>query len=133
MHINPHHLDLSKYSIYIIDDNIDVKTLQLLKCIKENINVIIFTDNKGKNNLNNNFINDFKNDTNINIVLKKNNNRFHDRYIILDFNTEKFMIYHCGASSKDSGNRINTITELLEKEVYIDLINEVLNNEKLII
>ena len=124
---------LAKYSIYIIDDYIDIKTLQLLKCIKENINVIIFTDNKGKNNLNNNFINDFKNDTSINISLKKNNNRFHDRYIILDFNTKNYMIYHCGASSKDSGNRINTITELLEKEVYIDLINEVLNNEELII
>ena len=41
-------------SIYIIDDYIDVKTLQLLKCIKENINVIIITDNKGKNNLNKN-------------------------------------------------------------------------------
>ena len=86
---------LAKYSIYIIDDYIDVKTLQLLKCIKENINVIIFTDNKGKNNLNNNFITDFKNDTNINIILKKNNNRFHDRYIILDFNTDNYMIYHC--------------------------------------
>ena len=61
---------LAKYSIYITDDYIDVKTLQLLKCIKENINVIIFTDNKGKNNLNKNFINDFKNDTNINITLK---------------------------------------------------------------
>ena len=123
---------LAKYSIYIIDDYIDVKTLQLLKCIKENINVIIFTDNKGKNNLNNNFINDFKNDTNINITLKKNNNRFHDRYVILDFNTDNYMIYHCGASSKDSGNKINTITNVLEKEVYIDLIYEILNNDELI-
>lgn len=123
---------LAKYSIYMIDDYIDVKTLQLLKCIKENINVIIFTDNKGKNNLNNNFINDFKNDTSINIILKKNNNRFHDRYIILDFNTENYMIYHCGASSKDSGNKINTITKVLEKEVYIVLINEILNNDELI-
>ena len=123
---------LAKYSIYMIDDYIDVKTLQLLKCIKENINVIIFTDNKGKNNLNNNFITDFKNDTNINITLKKNNNRFHDRYIILDFNTENYMIYHCGASSKDSGNKINTITKVLEKEVYIVLINEILNNDELI-
>jgi len=42
------------------------------------------------------------------------------------------MIYHCGASSKDSGNRINTITNVLEKEVYIDLINEILNNDELI-
>lgn len=123
---------LAKYSIYIIDDYIDVKTLQLLKCIKENINVIIFTDNKGKNNLNNNFITDFKNDTNINITLKKNNNRFHDRYVILDFNTDIYMIYHCGASSKDSGNKINTITKILEKEVYTDLINEIINNDELI-
>ena len=123
---------LAKYSIYIIDDYVDVKTLQLLKCIKENINVFIFTDNKGKNTLNNNFINDFKNDTNINITLKKNNNRFHDRYIVLDFNTDNYMIYHCGASSKDSGNYINTITEVLEKEVYIGLINEILNNDELI-
>ena len=119
--------------IIIIDDYIDIKTLQLLKCIKENINVIIFTDNKGKNNLNNNFINDFKNDTNINITLKKNNNRFHDRYVIIDFNTDNYMIYHCGASSKESGNKINTITNVLEKEVYIDLINEILNNDELII
>ena len=124
---------LAKDSVYIIDDYIDVKTLQLLKCIKENINVIIITDNKGKNNLNSNFINDFKNDTNINITLKKNNNRFHDRYIILDFNTDNYMIYHCGASSKDSGNKINTITKVLEKEVYIELINEILNNDELII
>jgi hypothetical protein len=43
------------------------------------------------------------------------------------------MIYHCGASSKDSGNYINTITEVLEKEVYIGLINEILNNDELII
>ena len=124
---------LAKDSVYIIDDYIDVKTLQLLKCIKENINVIIITDNKGKNNLNSNFINDFKNDTNINITLKKNNNRFHDRYIILDFNTDNYMIFHCGASSKDSGNKINTITKVLEKEVYIELINEILNNDELII
>ena len=124
---------LAKDSIYIVDDYIDVKTLQLLKCIKENINVIIITDNKGKNNLNSNFINDFKNDTNINISLKKNNKRFHDRYIILDFNTDNYMIYHCGASSKDSGNRINTITKIFEKEVYIGLINETLNNNELII
>ena len=123
---------LAKYSIYIIDDYIDIKTLQLLKCIKENINVIILTDNKCKNNLNNNFINDFKNDTNINITLKKNNNRFHDRYVIIDFNTDNYMIYHCGASSKDSGNKINTITKILEKEVYIDLINEIINNDELI-
>ena len=57
---------------------------------------------------------------------------FHDRYIILDFNTDNYMIYHSGASSKDAGNKINTITKVLEKEVYIDLINVILNNDELI-
>ncbi len=124
---------LAKTSIYIIDDYIDVKTLQLLKCCDSNIRIIIFTDNKGRNNLNINYINDFKNDTGFNIILKKNNNRFHDRYIVIDYNTDNYMIYHCGASSKDSGNKINSITKVLEKEVYIDLINEILNNDELII
>lgn len=36
-------------------------------------------------------------------------------------------------SSKDSGNKINTITKVLEKEVYIDLINQILNNDELMI
>ena len=123
---------LANKSIYIIDDYIDIKTLQLLKCSKDNIDIIIFSDNKGKNNLNNNFINDFKNDTNINIVLKKNNNRFHDRYIIIDFNTNNEMIYHSGASIKDAGKRITTINKIEEKEVYKNLINDILNNKDLV-
>ncbi len=124
---------LANSSIYIIDDYISVKTLQLLKCCKNNIKIIIFSDNKGKNNLNNNFINDFKNDTGFNIELKKNNNKFHDRYIIIDFNTDNYTIYHCGASSKDSGNKINTIMRIDDKDNYISLIKQILNSESLLI
>ena len=47
---------LAKKSIYIIDDYIDVKTLQLLKVCKENIEIIIFSDNKAKNNITTYFI-----------------------------------------------------------------------------
>ena len=124
---------LAKTSIYVIDDYIDVKTLQLLKCCNDNINITIITDNKGRNNLNSNYINDFKNDTNFNIIFKENNDKFHDRYIAIDFNTNNYLLYHCGASSKDSGNKINTIHILQEKDVYISLINEVLNNKNLVI
>ena len=124
---------LAKTSIYVIDDYIDVKTLQLLKCCNDNINITIITDNKGRNNLNSNFINDFKNETNFNIILKENNDKFHDRYIAIDFNTNNYLLYHCGASSKDSGNKINTIHILQEKDVYISLINEALNNKNLVI
>ena len=120
-------------SIYIIDDYIDIKTLQLLKCINNDIEVTIFSDNKSRNNLNENFINDFINDTGINIKLKKNNDKFHDRYIIVDYNTENECIYHSGASSKDAGKRITTILKIEENNLYRNIILEILNNEELIV
>ena len=120
-------------SIYIIDDYIDIKTLQLLKCINNDIEVTIFSDNKSRNNLNENFINDFINDTGINIKLKKNNDKFHDRYIIVDFDTENECIYHSGASSKDAGKRITTILKIEENNLYKNIVLEILNNEELIV
>lgn len=122
---------LANKTIYIIDDYIDIKTLQLLKSAKDNIDIILFSDNKARNNINRNFINDFITDTGFNIQFKKNNNRFHDRYIIIDFNTEKEIIFHCGASSKDAEKRITTITKIEEKKLYQELIKEILNNEAL--
>ena len=44
----------------------------------------------------------------------------------IDFNTDDYKIYHCGASSKDSGKSVNTIIEIKEKELYIPLIEKVL-------
>ena len=123
---------IANKSIYIIDDYIDIKTLQLLKSVKGDIEIMIFSDNKSRNNLNSNFINDFINDTGFNIWFKKNNNRFHDRYIIIDFDTESETIFHCGASSKDAGKRITTITRIEEQNLYKDLIKEILNNDDLI-
>lgn len=124
---------LANKTIYIIDDYIDVKTLQLLKSAKENIEIIILSDNKSRNNLNHNFINDFINDTGFNIQFKKNNNRFHDRYIIIDFDTENEIIFHCGASSKDAGKRITTITKIEEQYIYKELVKDILNNENLVL
>ena len=122
---------LANKTIYIIDDYIDVKTLQLLKSAKENIGIIIFSDNKSRNNLNSNFINDFINDTGFNIQFKKNNNRFHDRYIIIDFDTKNEIIFHCGASSKDAGKRITTITKIEEQQIYKELVKDIINNENI--
>ena len=122
---------LAKYSIYVIDDYISVKTLQLLKICNDNINIIVITDNKAKNNLNSDFINDFKNDTKLNISFKKNNDLFHDRYVVIDYNKDSEILYHCGHSSKDSGNSVCTIDRIEEKDVYRGLINRALNNEEL--
>ena len=77
------------------------------------------------------YINDFKIDTNFNLIIKKNDNRFHDRYIVIDYKTDNESIYHCGASSKDAGKKITTITKIEEKELYKSLIDEILNNDNL--
>jgi len=116
---------LAKYSLIIIDNYIDIKTLQLLKVCNVNINIIIITDNVLK--LDNSFINDFRKDTNINIIIKPNNNLFHDRYIIIDYdNNDNYQIYHCGSSSKDGGNKISTIMKIEDKMMYKKIIDKMI-------
>lgn len=124
---------LAKYSIYIIDDYIDVKTLKLLKICNTDINIMVFTDNKAKNNIDSNFINDFRSDTGLDISFKINNNRFHDRYIIIDYGYENESLYHSGASIKDAGNKITTISKLEDTYAYNSIIDEMINNEDMII
>ena len=123
--------DKANHSIFIIDNYINLKTLVLLKNIKENIEVIIFTDNIN-NGLHKLEYEDFiKEYPNINIILKKTNNKIHDRFIILDYNKETEIIYLCGSSSKDSGNRITTITKINENNIYHNTIDELLQNKKI--
>lgn len=97
--------------------------------------VILFSDNLHHNNkLTKNIFNDFKNEyNNINIKLKLTNSRYHDRYIIIDFRKESEMIYHCGSSSKDSGNKITTITKVEDLTIYHKMIEELLKNKDLVL
>ena len=122
---------LAKKSIYILDDYIDIKTLQLLKISNLNVEIIIFSDNKGKNNLNSIYINEFINETNYKVWFKKNNKTFHDRYIVIDYKTNNEIIYHCGASSKDSGNTMTTISRIEDREIYHNSIEKLLINDEL--
>ncbi len=112
----------AKYTLYIIDDYISIKTLQLLKACKQNIDIKVFSDNKAKNKLDNIMLNDFIDDTKLSIEIRPNNNKFHDRYIVADFNTKEEKIYHCGGSSKDAGNKITTISQISETNAYRQLI-----------
>ena len=122
---------MAKQSVYLIDDYIDVKTIQLLKSCNSGVRIIVFSDNKAKNSLTQSFIADFKADrSDLHIELKKSKGRFHDRYIILDY-PDKTRLFHCGASSKDGGNKITTIMEVENPEAYLDLISDILLNEEL--
>ena len=123
----------AKESIYIIDNYIGIKTLLLIKNIKENIKVCIFSDNIGKG-LHQFELNDFqKQYPNIDISLYKTNGFYHDRYIIIDYKTPNENIFHCGASSKDAGKRITSINKINDKEIYHHIFDILLNNPILIL
>ncbi len=119
----------AKHSIYIIDDYIDVKTLLLLKSINPKVKVIIFSDNKGKNSLAKDYINDFMKDTNINLTIKENK-EFHDRIIIIDFNYKNEIIYHIGSSIKDSGSSAFGIDIVKDRLKYSEIISKMIINNK---
>ena len=122
---------IAKKSIYIVDNYIGVKTLVLLKDIPSSVEVIIFSDNIGKG-LHTLEYQDFYQEYPFRkITFQKSGGEFHDRYIIIDWNTEHQRIYHCGASSKDAGQRITSITEVVDQMIYTDLINNLLKNSVL--
>ena len=119
---------IAKKSIYIVDNYIGVKTLVLLKDIPSSVEITIFSDNVGKG-LHTLEYQDFCKEYPFRkIKFQKSGGEFHDRYIIIDWNTDKQRIYHCGASSKDAGQRITTISEVVDQVVYADLINKLLKN-----
>ncbi|WP_386697068.1 ORF6N domain-containing protein [Lonepinella sp. MS14436] len=119
--------------IYIVDNYIGVKTLILLKNIRKGVEVTIFSDNVGKG-LHNVEYQDFCREyPNISIQFKKTGNIVHDRYIMIDWNTDSAKVYHCGASSKDAGERITSISEVMDRQVYTGMIGKLFANPDLIL
>ena len=125
----------AKKSVYVIDNYIGLKTLELLRAAKENVEVIIFSDNvRNKEMLTKNILNDFRRDyPNINLKMKIAGKKYHDRYIAIDYGTENEAFYLCGASSKDAGNKISSITKIEEfsKDMYHVMFGGMLNNKNL--
>lgn len=116
----------AKHSLYVIDNYISLKTLVLMKSVPDGVSIILFSDNL-MNGLHSTEYVDFQKEyPSVNIHMQRTNGRFHDRYIILDYGMESEKIYHCGASSKDAGSRVTTISEVPEKEAYHNLIDEIL-------
>lgn len=114
-------------SIFVFDDYVGVKTLDLLRGIAQNVNVTIFSDERGGCVLTPAMIADFKvARPDVSLVRKRAGNKFHDRYIVLDYGTEHEKMFHCGASSKDAGGRVTSINRIEHPEVYHSLMEEVL-------
>lgn len=125
----------AKKSIYVIDNYIGLKTLELLRAARDKTQIVVFSDNvKNKDMLTKNILDDFRKDyPNIDLKLKIAGKKYHDRYIAIDFGTENEAFYLCGASSKDAGNKISSITKIEEssKDMYHDMFSKMLNNKDL--
>ena len=114
-------------SIYVIDDYMNVKSLELLSQKKTGVEVILFTENKHGINgfLTNAIITDFNNQ--YPSLRIKPNPDWHDRLIVLDYNLPTERVFHCGASSKDAGNKICAINEFDKKESVHKIIDDMLS------
>jgi len=124
---------LANKSISIIDNYISLKTLVLFKHAKQNVSVTIYTDNTN-NGLHKVEFDDFcKEYSGLKIDIKKADNIFHDRYIILDYNTSDEKIYHCGSSSKDGGRKVTTITKIDDTSIYKPLLAQLQKKQTLVL
>ena len=124
----------AKCKIAIIDDYIGTKTLHHLAHSKKSVKITIISDNAARPRLSLAEYNDFVTENpGRSIVFLQSLHRAHDRYIVLDDGTKSMKVYHCGASSKDAGNRITTITRIMDIDDYKATIRAMLNNPALVL
>ena len=124
----------AKKNLILVDEYLSIKTLHHLVHTKRNVKIIIISDNKGKNPLRlaeyEDFVAEYP-DTSIKFI--KSSGKVHDRYIVLDHGTKNMMVFHSGASVKDAGKKITTISQLTDISEYSGIIKKLLSNQKLIL
>lgn len=113
-------------SIYIVDDYVNTKTLQLLSQKKSGVKVILFTENGHgrKGFLTKEVVSDFM--IQYPPFHVKANPDCHDRWVVIDYGLPTEQVYHCGASSKDAGKKVCTINKLEDSAVIHPIIDALL-------
>lgn len=107
----------AKKEIILIDNYVDVNTLNILCKKNKGVDVIITT--AGKGSLSTKDITKFN--TQYPKLSVKTNTDFHDRFLIVD----KTEVYHIGASIKDAGKKSFGITRIEDKDLIMSLVNKV--------
>lgn len=107
----------TKKEIILIDNYVDINTLNILSKKNNGVNINVYTSGKG--NLTLNDINKFN--AQYPILNVKTSTDFHDRFLILD-NTES---YHIGASIKDARKKSFGITKIEDKDLIESLLKRV--------
>ena len=116
----------ARKSIYIVDDYVNTKTLQLLSQKKPGVNVILFTENGfGRQGfLTTTVVTDFNNQ--YPLLTTKHNQDCHDRLIVLDYGFKSEQVFHCGASSKDAGKKLCAINAIADTSLIHPVIDKML-------
>ena len=116
----------AKKSIYVVDDYVNTKTLQLLSQKQAGVEVILFTENgHGKRGfLTTAVVSDFVQQ--YPTLRIKPNPDCHDRLIVLDYGLPTERAYHCGASSKDAGKKLCAINVISETDMIHPVIDKLL-------
>jgi len=116
-------------SIYVVDDYVNTKTLQLLSQKKQGVEVILFTENgHGKKGfLTSAVVNDFVNQ--YPPLCIKGNPDCHDRMIVLDYGLPTEQVFHCGASSKDAGKKLCAINKIENVGMVKSVVEKLMKGE----
>ena len=116
----------AKKSIYVVDNYVNTKTLQLLSQKQEGVEIVLFTENgHGKKGfLSTVVVNDFLQQ--YPPLRIKPNADCHDRLIVLDYGEPTEQAYHCGASSKDAGKKLCAINIIIETSMIHPVIDKLL-------
>ena len=122
---------MAKKSVLIVDNYVDIKTLNLLRNVHEGVSILIASDLYGRTSVTDDMLNDFR-AAMPGVLIDKVSaaHKFHDRYILVDFKTKSEKLYHCGASSKDAGNKITTIVRLDDIDAYRNMFEELLEQPR---
>ena len=111
-------VEKAEKELILIDNYVDVNTLNILSKKRKQVDVMIVTSGKG--NLTKKDVTKFN--SQYPKLTVKINEDFHDRFIIID-RTE---VYHVGASIKDAGKKSFGITKLDVEDLTKSLLAKVL-------
>lgn len=124
----------AKSKIMIVDDYIGTKTLHHLAYSRKSVKITIISDNVARPRLRRSEYKDFVTENpGRSITFLQSAHRVHDRYIVLDEGTKDMKVYHCGASSKDAGKRMTTITKIMDTDDYKSVAKALLGNQMLVL
>ncbi len=123
----------AKHSIYVIDNYMNAKSLQLLSQKKSKVKVVLFTENGhgAKGFLTEVLVKDFMEQ--YPTLQIKGNPDCHDRFIILDYGKKTQQVYHCGASSKDAGKKVCAINKIQDVSIVKDIVQKLLEQPDIVI